>query len=123
MSPRRAARFLALLGLTSVFWLSLGTPAFGWGLDWCCCEKCPPPFIHCQPRPPCLKYKWTCPKPVCEPCDLVSWGYYQNCWRPWLWPPNCAPCYPPPAPVAAAPSATPAPFAAPAVDSMPSSLR
>jgi hypothetical protein len=56
--------------------------------------KCPPPYIHCPPGPPRLKYKCACPKPVCGPCELEGWGYYQTCWRHWPWPPSCDHCQP-----------------------------
>jgi hypothetical protein len=38
----------------------------------------------CMPKPPKLCYKCVCPKPLCDPCDLPNYGYYQTCWRPWL---------------------------------------
>jgi hypothetical protein len=56
----------------------------------CCpCEKCPPPLVHCTPKPPKIKFKYVCPLPVCKPCDLQGYGYYPTCWRPSLPPPHC----------------------------------
>ncbi len=68
----------------------------------CCCPK------HCFPleKPPCIKFKCVCPKPVCEPCDLPGYGYYATCWHPWPYPPNCGYC-PGPAPGAVADAAVP----------------
>jgi hypothetical protein len=58
--------------------------------DGCCpCEKCPPPLVHCTPKPPTIKFKCVCPLPVCNPCDLQGYGYYPTCWRPWLPPLRC----------------------------------
>src|SRR5436305_6301413 len=53
---------------------------------------CPPKFHHHFEGQPKLKYKRACPKPVCNPCDLENWGYYQTCWRPWPWAPNWNHC-------------------------------
>jgi hypothetical protein len=52
--------------------------------DGCCSNHhCPPPYVHCMERPPCIKFKCACPKPVCPPCDSEFWGYYPTCWRRW----------------------------------------
>jgi hypothetical protein len=50
---------------------------------------CPPPLVHCTPKPPKVKFKWVCGKPVCNPCDLVGYGYNPTCWRPGMPPLNC----------------------------------
>ena len=57
---------------------------------------CPPKFIHYMERPPCIKYKCACPKPVCDPCHLPHFGYYQPCWQPWPFPPDWSHCQVPP---------------------------
>ena len=44
---------------------------------------CPKTTV-CIPKPPKLKYKCVCPKPVCDPCSLPNYGYYPSCWRPWM---------------------------------------
>jgi len=73
--------------------------------DGCCpCEKCPPPLVHCTPKPPKIKFKCVCPLPVCNPCDLQGYGYYPTCWRPWLPPLHC-----PDAPVPALNCSVPVP--------------
>src|SRR4051812_47421737 len=51
-------------------------------------HPCPPPFIHFFENPPCIKYKHACPRPVCDPCNLPHYGYYQTCWQPWPFPPD-----------------------------------
>jgi hypothetical protein len=61
------------------------------------CQKfhCPPKFIHCTPKPPKIKFKCACPKPVCDPCHLDptgNYGYTPTCWRPWMAEPNYAHC-------------------------------
>jgi len=57
-----------------------------------CRHKCPPPFVHCQEGPPRLRFKCACPKPVCDPCNLEHYGYYQTCWRPWSFSPDARHC-------------------------------
>jgi hypothetical protein len=43
---------------------------------------CPGPYVHCTPKVPCLKYKSSCGKPLCDLCDVPGYGYYPTCWRP-----------------------------------------
>src|SRR5262245_34934694 len=59
-----------------------------------CCQHyhCPPPYYHCAERGPCICIHKGCPKPVCNPCDLYQWGYYETCWRPWPYPPEWGHC-------------------------------
>ena len=46
----------------------------------------------------------SCPKPVCNPCDIEGYGYYPTCWRPWAYPPNYEHCpVPPPGVLASQP--------------------
>ncbi len=56
-----------------------------------CCAKgcCPPPLVHCTPKPPKIKFKSVCGKPICNPCELEGYGYNPTCWRPWLPPLHC----------------------------------
>src|SRR5437016_2009554 len=49
----------------------------------CSMLGCPGPYVHCTPKVPCLKYKKTCGKPVCDLCDMPGYGYFPTCWRPW----------------------------------------
>ena len=81
----------------------------------CCRLFCPPPYRHCLQGPPCIKFKYGCPLPVCPPCNAPNWGYNQPCWRPWPWAPNWSHCpYPvPAAEVAPCPQASPGPVATP----------
>ncbi len=63
-----------------------------------CRETCPPPYCHYQEKAPCIRFKCRCPKPVCGPCELQHWGYYQPCWRPWPFKRDFSHCpCPPPA--------------------------
>jgi hypothetical protein len=67
----------------------------------CNTRDCPPPYRYCMERPPVIKFKCGCPKPVCPPdCNTPSWGYFEPCWRPWPWPRDVSHC-PAPAPVGA----------------------
>jgi hypothetical protein len=53
---------------------------------------CPCPFYHCMEGPPKIKYKKGCPRPVCPPCTLEHWGYFEP------FPPDWTHCpVPPPA--------------------------
>lgn len=64
------------------------------------CQRfhCPPPLVHCQEGPPKIKVKKGCPRPICCPCDLPNFGYFQTCWTPWPVPPDWSHCpVPPPA--------------------------
>jgi len=67
----------------------VGKPCCG---NWFCCPK----FYHCQEKPPKIKIKRVCPKPICDPCSLEGYGYYPVCWRP-MGPLNYGHC-PTPAP-------------------------
>jgi hypothetical protein len=53
---------------------------------------CPPPYKHCQEGPPRLCFKTVCPRPVCGPCDLKHFGYFQNCWMPYPYAPDWSHC-------------------------------
>jgi hypothetical protein len=66
----------------------------------CDCQKdcCPPYFKYRYEGPPKIKFKHGCPKPICDPCYLPHYGYYQACWAPWPFPPEWTHCpVPPPA--------------------------
>jgi hypothetical protein len=55
-------------------------------------HPCPPWFCHIQEGPPRLKIKRGCPRPVCDPCNLPHFGYFQTCWSPWPYPDNWNHC-------------------------------
>jgi hypothetical protein len=62
--------------------------------------SCPPPYSHVYEGPPCLKFKKGCPRPVCDPCELPHFGYFQTCWTPWPYPRDFRHCpYPTPSDV------------------------
>lgn len=64
------------------------------------CQRihCPPPLRWCQERPIHIHFQHGCPRPVCDPCHMPNWGYWQTCWSPWPWPPDWSHCpVPPPA--------------------------
>ena len=71
--------------------ISSGCDSGGCGSQNGCCVKgcCPPALVHCTPKPPKLKFKSVCPKPVCDPCELEGYGFYPTCWRPWIPPLYC----------------------------------
>src|SRR5687767_926546 len=57
---------------------------------------CPKHTKHIQEGPPKLCFKKGCPKPICDPCELKHYGYYQACWAPWPFPPDWSHCAVPP---------------------------
>jgi len=69
--------------------------------------QCPPPYFWYTEGPPRLRFKKACPRPVCDPCNLEHYGYYQTCWRPWAYPPDWSHCPVPPPGVVLPPPATP----------------
>ncbi len=111
--PLQAAGFLiALLGAPSLYAQDNG----GGGCVSCgtapsaapCHEKCPPWVVHYYEGSPRLKFKKACPRPVCDPCYLPHYGYYQTCWAPWPFPPDWSHCpVPPPGAVLPPPALPP----------------
>ena len=127
MRRRRLGRVVALMGLAAWCWgassdvawaqtVVNGTSAPGGvvamnglgapvGASCASCTKgscqvthCPPHFHHCMERPPVICIKCGCPRPVCNPCALPNFGYFQTCWTPWPLPPDWSHCpVPPPA--------------------------
>src|ERR1043165_1255922 len=68
--------------------VSFGTPTAG----------CPPCYKHCQEGPPRLHYRRGCPHPICNPCDLPHFGYWEPCWSPFPYKSDWLHCpVPPPA--------------------------
>jgi hypothetical protein len=84
--PLRQRRVTPLI-LGALLAAGAGLPAVGRAGDCDGCpgpsHHCPGPFIHHMERPPCIKFKCVCPRPVCPPCDAEFWGYYPTCWRRW----------------------------------------
>jgi hypothetical protein len=108
MSSRK---LLGWLGISAFLWLA--TPALSWaqfgsatcGVSFgtpcaapCQSFHCPPAYKHCYEGAPHLHFHRGCPHPICNPCDLPQWGYFETCWTPWPFPPSFAHCpVPPPA--------------------------
>jgi hypothetical protein len=103
-SRRRAGCF----GILALLWLALPTPTWAqtscgpcatFGTPCavgCQTHHCPPAFKYCQERPPHIHWSCGCPHPICNPCDLPHWGFYETCWNPWPFPPNWTHCPTPP---------------------------
>ena len=101
-------KLLRCLGVAAFLWLTLptlgraqgcapfatfGTPcAVG-----CQTHHCPPHYKHCMEGAPRICWQHGCPRPVCNPCDLPHWGYFETCWNPWPFAPNWGCSTPPPA--------------------------
>lgn len=104
-------KLLGCVGILAFSWLALPTTL--WAQPGCApcaatfgtpcavgCQThhCPPPFKYCYEGPPRVHWTRGCPRPICNPCDLPNWGYFETCWSPWPFPPNWAHCpVPPPA--------------------------
>ena len=71
--------------------LVLASAAWGQNCN-CQTECCPPYFKYRFEGAPKIKFKHGCPKPICNPCEMPNWGYYQTCWAPWPWPPDYSHC-------------------------------
>src|SRR5262245_18574331 len=67
-------------------------------------HECPPPLKYYYEGSPRLRFKQGCPRPICQPCTLHHYGYYQPCWAPSPCPPYWSHC-PVPPPGATTPSA------------------
>ena len=101
MSFRMMHKTLTCLGISALIWLAL--PAPGWaqafgipcGVD-CGPRHCPPHYHVFVERPPRLWWRHSCPHPICNPCDLPHFGYFETCWNPWPFPPNWSHCSAPP---------------------------
>lgn len=96
--------FRLLIASLAATWMANGLvladePVTIMGHEFCC-----PVFTTCTPRRPIIKYKCTCPKPICDPCSLEHYGYYPTCWRPWLEEVDYSHC-PVPPPTVLAPNA------------------
>jgi hypothetical protein len=104
---RNLMRSLRLWLAPAAIWIATVAPASaqemfgGWagscGLECgttlgCQSHHCPPPLQHCQERPPVIRVKCGCPKPICNPCNQPNWGYYETCWTPWPFEPNYNHC-------------------------------
>lgn len=58
----------------------------------CQTHHCPPHYKHCMEGPPRIHWTRGCPHPICNPCDLPHFGYFETCWSPWPFPPNWGHC-------------------------------
>jgi hypothetical protein len=109
MATLSAPTRLAWLGAPIVMWLALplagwaqqacgprvtfGTPSCGIGCGTPCqTHHCPPAFKYCYEGAPRIHWTRGCPRPICNPCDLPNWGYYETCWSPYPFPPNWSHC-------------------------------
>jgi hypothetical protein len=68
----------------------------GESCGYCNGKPCPPWVKYRFEGPPRIKFKHGCPRPLCNPCDLPHYGYFQTCWQPWPFPPDWSHCPTPP---------------------------
>jgi hypothetical protein len=99
MSSKRRGWCLIAAGVALVLGAS---PALANGLlkgscgSSCGKVPCPPYFKWYAEGAPKICFKNACPRPICEPCSLEHYGYYQTCWRPWSYPADWSHCPTPP---------------------------
>ena len=108
MSFGMVQKWPTCLGISAFLWLAL--PAASWAQNGASCgvsfgvpcgvgcesHHCPPAFKYRYEGPPRIHWHHGCPHPVCNPCDLPHWGFYETCWHPWPFPPNWTHCPSPP---------------------------
>lgn len=109
MSFRLVGKSLRCLGVAAFLWFAM--PTVSWGQTFgtptaasncgtcgptCQTHHCPPAFKYCYEGAPHIHWRRGCPHPICNPCDLPHWGYYETCWSPWPFPPNWGHCLTPP---------------------------
>jgi hypothetical protein len=103
-------KLLSCLGISAFLWLAL--PTLAWAQPSCapcaaqfgtpCATPCAtshhcPPAFHYRPEgAPNICWGHACPRPICPPCELPHWGFYETCWNPWPFPPNWTHCPTPP---------------------------
>jgi hypothetical protein len=61
----------------------------------CLTGVCAPSYRPVVDGPPRIDWKRGCSRPICNPCDLPQWGYF-DCWTPWPYAPNWTKDPPPP---------------------------
>src|SRR5262245_27101504 len=102
MSLRLTVKLLGCVGLSAILWSTassvghaqtFGVPIGASSCNTCTTTNCnwlhcPPPYKHCMERPPCIIWHHGCPHPICNPCDLPHFGYWETCWSPWPFPPS-----------------------------------
>lgn len=109
MSLRVVGKLLRCFGACAFLWFAMpavslgqtfGTPTGAGGCapcaTFCQSHHCPPPYKHCYEGAPHIHWHRGCPHPICNPCDLPHWGFYETCWSPWPFPPNWGHCLTPP---------------------------
>jgi hypothetical protein len=88
-----ALAFTALPAVARAQDASCATGCSTCGVVGCQRFHCPPALKWCMEGMPRICFQCGCPKPICMPgCDTPNWGYYQKCWSPWPWPPDCSHC-------------------------------
>ena len=107
MSSGLYRKMLSWLGISAFLWLA--TPSLSWAQSCgvACAtfgvpcavggsHHCPPAYKYTPEGAPRIHWGHGCPRPICNPCDLPHWGYYDTCWTPWPFPPNWSHCATPP---------------------------
>ncbi len=85
-----------LLSAALIAGLAFVPAAAAQNCDQCKEHPCPPKFKYIFEGAPKIKFKRGCPKPLCDPCNLPHYGYFQPCWHPWAFPPDWSHCPVPP---------------------------
>jgi hypothetical protein len=102
-------KLLRCFGVAAFLWLALPTAAWAqlgsgpcatFGTPCavgCAIGHCPPAFKYTVEGPPRIHWQHGCPRPICNPCDLPHWGFYETCWHPWPYAPTWGCATTPPA--------------------------
>lgn len=103
------SKWRGCLGISAFLWLAL--PSAGWAQQFCApcaapagvscgisgpSHHCPPAFQYRYEGAPRIHWHRGCPHPICNPCDLPHWGYYETCWNRYPFPPDWTHCPSPP---------------------------
>jgi hypothetical protein len=109
MSFGMLRKLLRCLGISAFLWLAM--PSWSWAQQGsascvasfgvpcgvgCQSHHCPPPYKYCVEGPPRICWQHGCPRPICDPCDLPHWGFYETCWNDWPFRPDWTHCPSPP---------------------------
>jgi hypothetical protein len=106
MSLRSTVRIMGCVGLSAILWSAIagtgqaqqfGTPTGASSCNTCApSHHCPPAYKHRYEGAPHIHWHHGCPHPICPPCELPHFGFYETCWSPFPFPPTWGHCLTPP---------------------------
>lgn len=106
MSLPALVKWLGCAGLSAILWSAcasagqaqtFGTPIGASSCNTCApTHHCPPAYKHTYEGAPHIHFHRGCPHPICNPCDLPHFGYWETCWSPFPFGPSWGHCLTPP---------------------------